>query len=171
MAKTKQADRLQTISIELDGEDVAGQGKATAFPTSISTAERIGIEIFRAEYLVEIATLTALMLAAADTMMFGLTQIEANIPDNNNPHLAGVIDHKELVLMAAPTGPMVQFPLVTEFPEPILVHPASLYGWQRGENLGGVMGAVHVKIWFKYVDLAEKDYTDILQTIIMQNVI
>jgi len=171
---TKRTDRIQFSVAFTTGEGVAGEGAYTAFKTAIDASVPTGIEILSAEYFIHPDEI-AKIVAAKDGITFGLTQIASNLPKIGAGTVvsipAGVIDFHHIDDTAAVFSGPIHLPFRRDFPEPPLVHPASLYLFQRGESIVALGSLSACRITFRYVPLSDKEYQDILQTIIAQNVI
>lgn len=171
-------DRPQRVCMSLV-EATTNGGKITQVPTSFSTKDKIGIEILRAEYFVrdqDGASLTGGLVADGSKVSFGLCQLyKSNVPPLS-PLEPGVVDFNVISHVNLETGTManlrrqseIVWPLERDYPGGILVHPASIYAWIRGTDAAQEM---EVDIWltFRYVDLSNEDYLDILQNVILQN--
>lgn len=178
MAKKKGAsldNKLNYATLTV-AETVAGNGKTEQFPTNLSAAERIGIEIHQIQYL--FTGLGAILNAEAAQILTGICQIGTKIPDpsgeddqispNGTVHLCKL--ECTGTDLGAAAGQIDQDKFYDLSAAPPVVHPAALYGSVMTDNAGAV-GKVHIRIGFRYVELTEQDYTDILQTVLYQNII
>jgi len=150
-------------------EGGANAGVVTQFSTSLTTRDKIGILIHKAELY---KTTDDPFTADGDGFQWGLTQIynSGSVPTTIIA-TPGIVLFKRKIRQdcgTAATINMVTDPEEHIFPEPVLVHPASLYGLLQGVSQAGALIA-YLRIYYKYVDLTEADYQEILQTIIIQN--
>jgi hypothetical protein len=164
-------DRIQYIKFEVV-ETVASTPVISAVPTSISMAEKIGIEIVEAKvFLYNNGWAAEGLVAAGDGMFAGLTQMYRGGTPPTYPNDQGVIMY-ERYTRAFLTGvgfSDVKQPIFHKvFPEPILVHPAALYAFTGGVSVATVCSA-RFDIGFRYVELTDKDYQDILQGVLLQD--
>ena len=168
--KKSKVDRVQRASVYV-ASGAAGAGAATAFDTNMSASDKRGIEILKIQYDIESSEIFD---ASGESVTLALTQVGANIPalggddpDTLNP--PGALDHASFFAAGIPVSGV--WSKMHDFSNcPLLAHPASLYGTIDGESLGGVVNG-YITIYFRYVDLADDDYNDILQSYIVQNVL
>lgn len=171
MAKTA-VDKYRQYASVFAQEAMAGAGATEQFPTSQTIRDRVGIEIYEMEINFPVSVL-ALLVGAQDFLRAGITQLANNIPTGALPYPNGVVGWEQVELLLAPSAvgqELQRQPLRVEFKEPILVHPASCFGFVIGNSLAAVASA-NIRMGFKYVELAEQDYADILQTVIAQNIL
>lgn len=165
MAKVQKIDRIQFAEV-FPIETVANNGNTVQFPTGMTNQDRVGILIHQVEYDFS-GVYLALLAAAADQIHASLHQIQTQ--NGVTSGRLGLISHMHIDFVAAAGGISTQ-PWKIRFDEPVLAHPAALYGTVCGQNLAAVV-AGRIRIGFTYVDLAEADYVDLWQTILMPNLI
>lgn len=167
-------DKPQRITLKLL-ETAANGGIVTQFPTSLTTRDKTGIEIWR--WMVEFNSKDNYLAADLDSLKVGITQLYGGgvTPGGTSQivgsSVAGVVDWRVFSVDdhgTPATTIMAQNNLVFDLPHHPIVHPASVYGFVKGESQSNPIEC-YISLEFTYVDLTEQDYLDILQTIIVQN--
>jgi hypothetical protein len=172
MAKAlKAADMYQQILVMTLTEAAANGGIITAIPTSQTIRDKVGIEIYAYEFHMSGAFGTE-YAAVGDGVSFGLTQIQnGGIPPTTIASTPGIIcfesDYRHEMGVAA-TATLIHRPYRVRFETPFLAHPAALFAFHQGVSQAAALTARH-KIWYKYVDIADDMYQEIIQTIVLQN--
>jgi hypothetical protein len=163
-------DRPQWCTIRSQ-EASANSGKVIQFPTSITTRDRVGIEVITLE---QDFTFVVDPLAVYNSgFAWGLTQLY-----NAGTAPTGIYDPGVVILQrimnrkfgTAATELNVDQMFTLRLSEPMLTHPASLYAFIIGYGQTNPL-PINMRVLFRYVDLDEKTYQDLLQTIIAQNVL
>jgi hypothetical protein len=178
MAKTSATQRL---GVDVDRPQkafvVATEGGANAgivvpFPSSISTRDPIGIEILR--WFLGVSAPADVFTAAADGFFTGLTQLWNN---GAPPSLAsagaygGLVDFHKITRSDAGTAAnayIMDACFFWDLPYPQLVHPAAIFAFIQGISQPGAL-TVSIGMEYRYVELSDKQFQDILQTIIVAN--
>lgn len=174
MAKIKAIDRLQFAAVSLT-QAAADTALAVQFDTRIGVEELKGIEISRVQYMVQ--NPYAVFQNPDTGLVIGLGQIAVNIP---NPAWTtasaiwptGTLDVAHIratedIHIAGDTKVLQD--IVHDFGDNTLVcHPASLYAMLQTDN-GGAAAICSCIIGYRYIDLDEAAYRDIMQGYILQN--
>jgi hypothetical protein len=176
MTSAQASDRLQYTGLYLE-EAIAGNGIAVPFPSTVNAAEKVGIEIHEVQFF--LGAPGFVLDAPQSIVVMALGQIESRIPavvgDGPQVFPNGTValarwEATEDIATALVNGLLVQDIFRDLSSNPILVHPAALFGMIISDNAGAVARG-WVRIGFKYVELTDADYNDILQTVLYQNVI
>lgn len=177
MAKSKTVDRVQSIGVTMR-EAIIDEGGYTKFPTSIAANEKVGIEITRIQY--DLLNPECLENVAS-AVGFSVGQIAANFAEptpaagaNLLGYPTGCLD-KAVIISAGDVqvaGDMkVYETIVHDFSNtPLLAHPAALYAQIISSNTGA-LAIGYCVIHFRYVDLTDAEFMDLLQGYIVQNAI
>jgi len=171
MATAKLTDRIQWAT-GYSTELVANSGFTTQLQTSVSIYDRVGINIHAVEFFINQAFLD-LLVGADDAIASVLCTLQTYSHNHaaTPPWQAGCLCAMIVSTGAAAVDGTNQWmPKRFQFPSPMLVHPAALYLHTRGNSLAAVTSSA-VRIEFTYQTLTDKDYQDIFQSIIAQNLI
>jgi hypothetical protein len=167
---TKKMDRIQPFKQKLTQSGL-NVGMIEQVATSYSTKDPIGIEIHQLDWYPYMENWSAAVLDAIGEFFFwGLTQLYKAGTAPSLPNEAGMVDfeveaYHEKTAVGFKT---FQWPRKWIPKEPILVHPASLYLFCGSSGLDSAC-SIYMTMWFKYVDLSQQEFQDILQTIILQD--
>lgn len=173
MAKMqKLADMYSQRTVIAVQELAANGGIVEPVPSSYTTRDRVGLLINQIEFFMNDPD-PAPFAATGDGYKLYVGQLFNNGAIPNTPATPGLIllHWVQLTQFAAAAGGLWRKrPDNFTFPEPKLVHPAALYVGMEGIAQAGALDG-HFTIHYKYIDLAEADYLEIMQTIILQNAI
>ena len=165
---TKGDQYAQWMQVTLQ-EPAANTGIVEAFPTSITTREKVGVKILAAHLY---HNHTNLFSGTGDGLAFGLLQL---YKDGNAPYTmvspVGIIGLRTIYSNdrgVAATSIFTESPIDLNLRAPVLCHPASLYASILGISQVNPITA-YMRIYFEYVDLTDEEYQEILQTVIIQN--
>lgn len=181
MAKAKSTDRIQCVTQTVQ-QVAANTGATNPFATTISTAERVGMEILRVQYdFVDLGTdpIDDILGIGHGILTACLTMINGNAAQAGNidPLLvkpSGVLDFHAWYneTAGAVIAPDIQRSVIHDFKDaPLIAHPAALYAGVNTLGVAGQFASIAVTLHFRYLTLSDADYTDILQGIIIQNAI
>lgn len=167
---TKKIDRLQILT-KTYTQTAANTQIVSQVGTSYSAKDKVGIEISRIEYYPAAVNFYMEEVAAANEYFyFGLTQLYSAGAAPTLPSRAGVVDWNLIgnFFSTAVGRELLRLPIIFEPPEPVLVHPASLYAFCQSANLANAI-TIYLRMWFRYVDLTDAEFQEILQTILIQD--
>jgi hypothetical protein len=171
MAKAKAiSDRyLQNLDFRSD-EAAANGGKIYQVPTSFTTSDKVGLEIHEIEINFP-GPASTLFLATGDGFIWGCGQIYNNgIVPTSQIASPGILHWEEINRLECGTAAnaiIVPLKFRREFATPRIVHPASLFVFHKGVSQPNELIS-YWRIAYKYVELSDQDYQEILQTVILQ---
>jgi hypothetical protein len=170
MAKKDSLDNYVQVYRHELAETGAGLGNEEPMVTSITARDRKGILVSRIEYAPSRGLLDELA-ADDDEFWFYLTCIRhATIP--NNPDKPGIIDWNDIRVNDIPAaGPsqLIITPIIKEYKEPLILHPAALY---FGIKSSGIVGTwpLHILMHYKMIDLSDDLWRELFESALMQNI-
>jgi hypothetical protein len=171
MAKAKAiSDRyLQNLDFRSD-EATANAGKIYQVPTSFTVRDKVGLEIHEVEINFP-GPLSTVFTATGDGFIWGCGQIYNNgIVPTSQIASPGILHWEELSRLECGTAANAiigSMKFRREFAIPRIVHPASLFVFHKGVSQPNELIS-YWRIAYRYVELAEADYQEILQTVILQ---
>jgi hypothetical protein len=140
---------------------IANTDRVAKVDSSINIKEKTAIQIDYIEF-----TINDVLLAGADSVKFGFMRTYNNgvAPDYPN-YSVGIIDWNSWSVRdfgVAATNAIIIMPFQKQIIERPLVHPQSLY-WFVSSSALGANAEIRATVYYKYVNLTEASYSEMLQ--------
>ncbi len=134
--------------------------------TGLSNLQKIAWAVTRFEYFIPAAQM-AQIISAGDHLGLGITASNSTAQGMlpTNPSLYDYFRFESVSAAAAgtPALSLIEYPIVHEYVEPILVLPQNIYLMLSRYDAAGLSGVSYARIHYKEVELGPENWYDLLQ--------
>jgi len=150
-------------------EGTVNQGVEEIMNSSLTVKDRKAILIYSIEYHIAFNTIL-IMDDEEDSVCFAVSSVKHN-SEPAYPDKLGVLDFLRLDMRDNGTPAdrtVIPMPIIHNFPEPLIAHPASLYLSHIGISLT-VAYEQFICLRYKYIDLSEEIWRELWESTLVQN--
>lgn len=162
----KNEDRFTNLASATVTESAANTFTRSELHTGIGLGQGVGILIDQIDYIFSVSGLEAIV-AAGDQLAAGW-HASSSITgfDQNDRRQIHQVALSQILVGAVVSQTHIQQPLIYQFFPPMIIAAPRLYLAILGTSLA-IAGAVTSRVFFRYIELTDKEYLELAETFIL----